>query len=231
MNGKMPSLRTRFNHLMPRSSKSLRRNCIRRGSAIGNERLQIDHLHFVEDYRKECFLKQMDLEKNRMQTDLKMDQIRRELSQMHCQSQEFLLDVEKLDRDIENERTRRSYYQMHASTDQLYYNESICNSNPEFSQPPSPISHPLEESCSDQNIMRPGTALSEGIKRISIESDFESPDDEEFTEDYTFKRRLKFPSERPIRRYACNLMAVKTAQPDSFSEQVFAAVRDTVTTI
>ena len=232
MNRKMPSLITKFNHLIPRSTKTLDRDFKRRGSAIGNERVQIDHLHFIEDYRKECFLKQMNLEKNRMQTHLKMDEIRRELSQMHCQSQEFLLDVKKLDRDIENERVRRLNQEIYASTDHLYYNDSICNSNPEFSKPPSPIYHGLEESISDLSLSRPGsTALSEGIKRISIESDFESPDDDEFTEEYTFQRKIKYRSERPVRHLACNLMAVKSAQLDSFSEQVFAVVRDTITAI
>ena len=166
-----------------------------------------------------------------MQTDLKMDQIRQELSKMHCQSQEFLLDVEKLDRDIENERTRRLQHQLHASTDQLYYNDSICSSNPEFSHPPTPDCNELEESSSESNLMRPGTALSEEIKRISIESDFESPD-EEPSEDYTFQRVVKYRSERPVRMHlACNLMVVKFAQRESFSEEVFAAVRNTITAI
>ncbi|KAI6648858.1 hypothetical protein LOD99_6932 [Oopsacas minuta] len=216
----MPSLITK---LLPR--KSMRSSLYR--NSIGGDGVQIDHLHFVEDFRKECFLKQMDLEKNRMQTDLRMDQIRRELSQLHCQSQEFLIDVERLDRDIENERSRRLYHQMYASNDQLYSNDSICSSNPEFSR--SYSSSP-EKYGSDSNLPRPVTSFSEGNKRSSIESDFESPD-EEFNDEYTFRRQIKYRSDRPGRRIHCNLMTMTTVPQNSFSEQVFAAVRDTITTI
>ena len=216
---------------MPRSSKSMRN--IRRGSAIGGIGIQIDHLHFVEDFRKDLFLKQMDLEKNRMQTDIRMDQIRKELSQLHCQSQEFLMDVEKLDRDIENERSRRLFEHMRASNDQLYANDSPPAS-PEFLRPPS-----YDRCCSELDLTRPITSFSDGM-RVSSDSDFEDTD-EEFKDDYTFQRRIKYKSERPKserpmserpkRSIACNLMTVATVESSSFSEQVFSIVRDTITTI
>ena len=217
----MPSLITK---LIPRSSKSMR--SLRRGSAIGTTGVQIDHLHFVEDFRKDLFLKQMDLEKNRMQTDLRMDQIRRELSQLHCQSQEFLLDVEKLDRDIENERSRRLYGQMQASNEQLYQTNDSPPDSPEFQRP---LLLGYERCCSEMDLTRPETSFSEGM-RVSSDSDFEDTD-EEFKNDFKFQRRIKYRSDRPKRSVACNLMKVTTVDSTSFSEQVFSAVRDTITTI
>ena len=213
----MPSL---IKKIIPKSSRAVKRDQLRRAAAFGGK-VQIDHIHFVEDFRKECFLKQMTLEKNRMQTDLRMDEIRRELTQLHSQSQEFLRDVEKLDRDIENERFRRQY-QMYGSNDQLFFREPLYSSDPEFSHPLETSSNASEEFSSDLNVFRPGTALSEGTKRLSIESDSD-------TDEYTFKRAYKFPSERPIRRHFCGLKPAKPAAQDTFSEQVFAAVRDTIT--
>ena len=214
----MPSLITK---LIPRSSKSMRTT--RRGSTIGTVGIQIDHLHFVEDFRRDLFIKQMDLEKNRMQTDLRMDQIRRELSQLHCQSQEFLMDVEKLDRDIECERERRLYGQIQASNEKLYVIDSPPAS-PEFSRPLA-----YERCFSEMDLTRPETSLSEGL-RVSSDSDLEDTD-EEFKEDYKFQRRIKYKSDRPKRSIANNLMKVTTVDSSSFSEQVFSIVRNTITAI
>ena len=214
----MPSLITK---LIPRSSKSMRTT--RRGSTIGTVGIQIDHLHFVEDFRRDLFIKQMDLEKNRMQTDLRMDQIRRELSQLHCQSQEFLMDVEKLDRDIECERERRLYGQIQASNEKLYVIDSPPAS-PEFSRPLA-----YERCFSEMDLTRPETSLSEGL-RVSSDSDLEDTD-EEFKDDYKFQRRIKYKSDRPKRSVANNLMKVTTVDSSSFSEQVFSIVRNTITAI
>ena len=195
----------------------------RRGSTIGTVGIQIDHLHFVEDFRRDLFIKQMDLEKNRMQTDLRMDQIRRELSQLHCQSQEFLMDVEKLDRDIECERERRLYGQIQASNEKLYVIDSPPAS-PEFSRPLA-----YERCFSEMDLTRPETSLSEGL-RVSSDSDLEDTD-EEFKDDYKFQRRIKYKSDRPKRSIANNLMKVTTVDSSSFSEQVFSIVRNTITAI
>ena len=104
--------------IFQKSSKANKREQMKGTSTIVVRKIDIEHLHFV-DFEQEWLLKQKSLEKNQMQTKLRMEEIRRELSQLHSQSQDFLKNVKKLDKDIENEQFRRK--QMHSSTNQIFF--------------------------------------------------------------------------------------------------------------